>query len=216
MAAQSYAVASNVETRLFGTTTVTAINHTIVSGLCTQANEYIERKTKRPIGPDTTLTYTLDGFDALENGRLLIVPRGIRTLTTLETATTTGGSFTEVAAGDFFLRPAAYQLEPGWPFTEVWMSDIPSSSTTTPYFPPGYANVRLTGTFGWAAIPADLTEVAEVAVVRAFNGRQTGQHDTAGGEETGVAMISRLFDIRDLRTIEHYAWKPVYVIGSPY
>ena len=89
-----------------------------------------------------------------------------------------------------------------------------ASSTLTPFFAPGYANIRITGSFGWASIPADLTEVAEVAVVRAFNGRQTGQTDTSGADETGVAMISRLFDIRDLRTIEHYTWKPVFVIGD--
>lgn len=212
MAAQTYAIASNVETRLFGTTSVTAINNIIISGLCTQVNEFIERKTLRPIGPDSTSSYTLDGYDALENGRLLVFPRGIRTLTSVTIASYTGATPVTIPIGDIFLMPNPATLEPDWPYTEVWMTDIPSTSNTLPFFSPGMNNIVLTGTFGWAAIPNDLKEVAEVAVVRAFNGRQTGQHDTTGSEETGVAMISRLFDIRDLRTIEHYAWKPVFEI----
>lgn len=211
MAALTYAVASNVKARL-GITGDTYNN--VIAGLCDQTNAFIERRTHRPVGPDSVTQYTVDGYDALENGRLLLFPRGVRSLTTVEVATTTGGSFSTIASGDYFLRPAAYQVEPGWPQTEIWITDIPSASTTVPYFPQGFANVRLTGTFGWASIPPDLIEVAEVTVVRAFNARQTGQLDTTGSEETGEALISRLLDIRDLRTIDHYRWNPVFVVGD--
>ena len=209
--ALSYAIASNVETRLFGTTSVTAINHTIIAGLCTQTNEFIERKTMRPIGPGASTAYTIDGNDALENGRLMLFPRGFQSISLLEVAAYTDAAFQTIPSTDYFPRPAAYTLEPGWPFTEIWMTDIPSSGNPYPYFPPGIANVRVTLTPGWASIPADLVEVAEILVVRAFNSRQTGQQGI-GSDETGEVEFSRLLDVRDLYTLKHYAWKPVITI----
>ena len=205
---ENYASLGSVKLRL-GKTTTTADD--IIESICGQVNVYIESLTQRPIGPDATTVYTVDGYDAFEDGRCLLFPRGIRSITTLEVATTTGGTFATVASADYFLRPTAANRQPGWPATEVWMTDIPTSSN--PYFYPGYANVRITGTFGWAAIPADLREVAEVLAVRAYNWRMSGSTDTSGGSDVGEWLAGRdAMPKRDQLTISRYIARQVFVI----
>src|SRR3990167_1839471 len=163
--------------------------------------DYIRGYTGREF-LDATLTYTFDGHSAVHGGRCLPVPRGVRSLSLLETAASTGASFSTVSATDYFLRPYVQERTPGWPATEVWLSDVASSLSR---FPSGYANVRLTGTFGFAAVPPRVEGVARRTVVRAYASRQAGQGDLVGsGGESGNPVISNFLSRRDREVLDAF------------
>lgn len=207
--ALTYAVASSAKVRLGITDTN---DDDLLVNFCSQVNGWIESKTGRPIGPDTTSTYTLDGYDALEDGRLLLFPRGIVSVSTLEVTTNTGAAFTTVPASDYFLRPTSNEREPGWPATELWMTDIPSASNTAPYFFPGFGTIRITGVFGWAAIPQDLIDVALTLVVASYRARGAGGGDSITIGVDGERTFERALSYKDRMTIERYRSRRVYVV----
>lgn len=151
---------------------------------------------------DTGLIYTFDGLDTVRGRRCLLIPRGVRSLSLLETAASTGSSFSTVTAGDYFLRPTAQERTPGWPATELWLSDVSGSLST---FPSGYDNVRLTGTFGFASVPLRVEEVALNLVVRMYASRQAGQADLIGaGSDGGSPMVSTFLSRRDRDTLDMF------------
>jgi hypothetical protein len=122
----------------------------------------------------------------------------VRSLSLVETAPTTGAAFTTVAATDYFMRPTTQERSPGWPATELWMSDVSAA-----YFPPGYDNVRLTGTFGFAMVPPRIESVARRLVVRTYASRQAGQGDLLGaGGDSGAPMVSSFLSKRDRETLD--------------
>jgi hypothetical protein len=98
-------------------------------------------------------------FDCDASGRCLKVPKGISTGTTLEVATQSqpesGGTYTTVTAAEWFLRPNAQERSPGWPATEIVISNISGS-----YFAQGYNTVRLTGALGWDSVPYNVQGIA--------------------------------------------------------
>ncbi len=209
MAIGTYATLAAVKSRL-GITGTT--NDAVLQALCDQVNGWIETTTGRIIAPDPTTSYVQDGFGALEGGRMLPFPRGIVSLTKLEIATYTGGPFSVVPATDYYLRPSGPDLVPGWPYTELWMTNIPSVNNQYPAFYPGFDNVRLTGSFGWPAIPKEIAEVAEVTVVRAWHGIQAGQADVVGSDATGAPVVSRFVSGRDRDTIARYTVRSVSIL----
>jgi hypothetical protein len=169
--------------------------------------EYIDEATDYMSGYigrsliDTALTHTFDGYDAIHGGRCLLVPRGVRSLSLVETSATTGGSFEAVTATDYLLRPTTQERSPGWPATELWLVDNASLRT----FPRGYANVRLTGEFGFSPIPRRIEEVALNLVVRMYASRQAGQSDMLGaGGDGGQPIVSSFLSRRDRDTLDKF------------
>jgi hypothetical protein len=149
---------------------------------------------------DTGTVYTFDGHDAIHGGRCLLVPRGVRSLSAVETAPSTGAAFETVTASLYFLRPTTQERTPGWPATELWLSD--QSGMT---FPRGYDNVRLTGTFGFSPIPRRIEEVALNLVVRMYASRQAGQADLIGaGGDGGQPLVSSFLSRRDRETLDKF------------
>ena len=72
------------------------------------ASSWITGKTGRSFLPDPTsgtTTYLFDGNDAIEYGRCLLIPRGIRSITTLKVATNTGATLQTVPSTDYFIQP---------------------------------------------------------------------------------------------------------------
>src|SRR5258706_14408487 len=180
----TYATLANLKLRLAITD---ANDDAQLQKFCDGVNAWIESKTGRILAPIAGGgPFLFDGHDILEGGRLLLIPQGIRAITLLEVATYTGGAFATVPATDYFLRPNAQERDPGWPATELWMTDLPSAGNPAPYFFPGFANIRITGpgggTLGWAAQPDDIVAIAEKLVTMAWQGRQSGERDRAGSE----------------------------------
>ena len=172
----------------------------------TEISDYIHGHTQRSFLPDTTTVYLFDGYDAVDRGRSILVPQGVQSLTTLEVASNTGGSFTTLASTDFFLRPSVQDRSPGWPATEVRLSDTGS----LPYFYPGIANIQATGVFGFASVPARIEGIARRTVVRAFASRQAGQADALGvGGDGGAPLVSQYLSKRDREVLATFATLPI-------
>lgn len=181
--------------------------------LISDVTSWVQSTTGRSFAPDPTTVYTFDGFDALEGGRMLPVPRGIQSVSLLEVALYTGAAWVTVPAGDYFLRPDLSQRDPGWPATELWMSNIPSSGNTTPVFPPGFANIRVTGVFGWASIPGDIHDVTLNLVISSFRTRSAGGTETVRVGMSGERTYDRQLSYKDSRTIARYTIKTLELIG---
>lgn len=172
----------------------------LLSSLCDSVNGWVEVTTGRILAP---LTYAAELFDG-DGSRILLMPRGIRTLSSLEVAPFTGAPFVATPLNDVFLRPVALERAPGWPATEIMMTNVPTPGNVYPYFPPGFGTVRLSGAGGWAAIPDEVAEIALTTVVRAWHARQSGQSDVVGTDETGAPLVSRFVSLRDRITLRRY------------
>jgi hypothetical protein len=187
-----------------GSTTYSADVDALIATLCDQIGSWIEGETGRVMAPIASTTWTFDGWRARYQGRMFPVERGVRTITLLEIADFTGGTFATVPATDYFARPLSQDRLPGWPATEIWMTDQISSGNTRPYFTRGFGTVRITGTFGFDAVPDEIAELATTAVIRAWNARGAGQADIIGTDETGAPVVSRYVSFRDRMTLKRY------------
>lgn len=177
-----------------------------------QVTSFIHTRTGRVFTPDPVTVYTHDGNEALENRRCLPIPNGVQSISLLEIAPYTGAAFVTIPASEYFLRPTVQDRMPGWPATELWMTDIPSSANAVPYFMPGMANVRRTGVSGWPAIPADISAIAlNLAEAAAREGGASGGDTITigiGGERT----YERSLSWKDQRTLGLYTLRTVEII----
>lgn len=168
---------------------------------CDQINPWIERKIDVAAGPIDDTTLTLDGLSSRKGGRMMFVRIGIRELTQLEVAPYTGADFVIIPSSDCFLRPLPTEsAHPDIPPQQLWLSDFVNGSYSR--FPSGFANVRLTGAFGPAEMLADVVEIAEIAVAKAWFARRAGQEDMTGSDGNGRPMVSRWVAGRDLNTLD--------------
>jgi hypothetical protein len=197
----SYATTTLLKQMLLAAGATDTTDDTLLGLVCDRVNQYIETTTGRVIAPwSGTPVWTEDVQDSYV--RRLYIGRGIRTITSVELAHFTGDTYTTLAATDYFARPTSDKLQPGWPYTELYLSDIPTSGFAT--FPKGFATVRITATAGWAAIPDDITELALTVATRAWFARQSGQQDTLGTDEMGRPIVSRFLSGRDRDTLRTY------------
>lgn len=196
----AYATAAALKIRMFPAGLTDTADDTLLGLICDQVNAYIESVTERVIAPLAgTPTRT---YDVEESSATLYVPEGIRSVTLMEIAPYTGAAYLTLASTDYYLRPN--YPRPGWPYTRVVMSNIPTSGYTR--FPAGFATVRITGTFGWPAIPDDITEAALVIAHRTWDARQAGQGDVAGTDEFGRPVISLSVPGRVRDTLRRYSF----------
>jgi hypothetical protein len=180
----AYATTAAVKARL-GIADTT--DDTLIGTFCDQVNQFIESPhgCGRILAPINSATYLVDGTGL----RRLYFPRGLRAVTALAIGDFTGDDRDTIADTDYFLRPLAQDRTPGWPALWLELSDRPAGDHRI--FPVGHETVSITATAGWAAIPDDITDVALTTVVRAWHGRQSGQADIVGNDETGSPLVSR-------------------------
>ena len=204
MAPLAYATLGGVKRRM-GITDTT--DDEVLADIIADVNLDVEDMTGRAIGPGTVSGELIDGYDALEGGRCLLYPKGIRAISTLEVGDYTGDAFSTVPTADYVLRPSTHMRQPDWPAFEVWLTDIP---TTGPgLFYPGFDNIRLSATIGWAAIPSTLIAAAEVTAARTFLSNSGGFVE--GSDEVGERNYRTLWRGMDIRTVKRYTWKSVEV-----
>ncbi len=159
----------------------------IIGQVTSEIQNYTARRFVRSPASGTSTFY----FDVAFTGKTLRVPQGIASATTLEVATQTqpetAGTFSTVTSTDWFLRPVTAERDFGWPATSIVISDLSGS-----WFYAGYNTVRLTGAIGWNTVPADVSAIAQKAVVRNFQARQSGQADLIGSSEFGSRLLRML------------------------
>lgn len=194
----SYATATLLKSRM-GITDTT--DDTALGTVCDQINAYIEgpEGCGRVLAPISSAAYVFDG----DGSRRLKYPKGIRAVSLLEVAGYTNAAYVTVPSTDYFLRPSAVDLTPGWPFSRIEFTNYPTGMYAV--FPYGYNTVRVTMTTGFAAIPDDITELALTAAARAWHAVQAGQQDIIGTDEMGRPLVSRFFSLRDKGTLRAYS-----------
>ena len=152
----------------------------LLSDLLLQASTYIDGQCRRDFyrHPQVTGTEirTING-----NGRRrLWVKAGIVSLSTVELAELTGGSYTALASTDWILGPD----EPIGSYDWIDLSD---QSAYTEWFA-GYETVRLTGVFGQASVPADI-EKATLDLAREWYRQGPGGGGPVGVNQFGTPIF---------------------------
>jgi hypothetical protein len=179
-----------------------AVDDTLIGKLVDRVNGWIEYRVGRVIAPISSTTYTFDGTGT---NRLSVVA-GVRAISALTVAPSTGATAVAVPAGDIFIRPVAQERLTGWPGEEIWISDVPTGSVRV--FSKGFGTVAVTATFGWAVIPDEITSIGNTCVAAAWARRKEGNVDviTIGedGDRTFIAYLSR----EERRVLEMYTAHP--------
>lgn len=168
-----------------------------------EATDYIRGYCSRDFAT-VSGTWTFDGLSTIHGRTALLIPRGVQSISLLEAAAITGGSFATIPSSAYVLRPTVQERTPGWPATEVRFTDYLSGSPYS-YFPYGNDNIRLTGVLGFG-VPARIEGIARRLVVRAYASRQAGQGDLTGsGGEGGAPIVSQFLSKRDREVLDGFA-----------
>jgi hypothetical protein len=174
-----------------------------LGAIATAVNEMFESYIGGPVGDGGTVART---FDISSSTKWVPIRHGIRpgTTPTVEYASSTGGDFTAVASGNVVWRPADWDRPTDWPAMELWLVD----GSTPSRFSVGYDTVRITpdadGGWGWASVPADLSQVALIAGLRMFQSSQSGESLSIGSTEFGAAIIRFLPEPEYQAVLERY------------
>lgn len=163
------------------------------------------------VGPSGDTVRIYDGRDATRRGTRLWIRGGILTLTQVRIADYTGGTLNTGSLADFIPGPPAHSRRPDQPALYIDISDTPDGNY--PWFPPGLQNVELTGTFGYAAVPYDVWDVATSLAVRQFQARQSGQR---GAVNVGIDSFQSAYPFltrADLSILDTYRNETVSVAG---
>ena len=172
-----------------------------ILGYIAQASRFIENRTGRWFAPRASATYL---FSPATTSRVLWVPRGVRAVTALGYATDdqpdSGGTFTSIASTAYSLQPAAGNRDDGFPATRIALLDTSGS-----YFYAGINRVQVTMTAGFAAVPADIEQVALNLVVAAHRERgSTSTGDSFTINVDGSRTFERSLSYSDRMTLDWY------------
>lgn len=175
---------AQIKTRL-GITDAT--DDTLLGELNDQSTDFIQELTGRKFVAEAGATYIVD----TRPGSLIRVPRGIRTVSTLELATSdqpdTGGTYTAVAAADILLRPSPMTRRPGWPATEIWIRGNYGRCSLA------LNGARIVGDWGFATVPPIVQAIALDAITAAYTAKEAGDSDAVGADASPVAVWARMF-----------------------
>lgn len=186
--------------------TLTANDKEMVLEKIRQVSAAIEGFTGRWFAP-RPLSGTTTYRTHTRSGRVLRIPKGIRSITTLSVATTdqptSGGTYTAATATDYYIDPPDIERDANWPGTSVRFR-----STSGTLFYDASFGVEIVGAFGWASVPFDVQGVAIRAVVRRYIGKGGGGAAVAIGPE-GTEILLPDLSGSDRRVLEWYRSIPV-------
>jgi hypothetical protein len=196
----------DVTERLFGSATVSNAEQETLLDIIREVGSALEHATSRWLRPRPASGTAVYRFHTAYS-RVLYIPHGIRSVTTLGTAVTdqpaTGGTYTTATASTYYLEPVEADRDVDWPATSIRFT--PSSGGT---FYRATHGAEITGAFGFAAVPADIRGVAIEAVTRRYIGKETAAPAIAVGPAGGVRLLASLSP--DARAIvESYRVRPV-------
>lgn len=194
-----------------------ALDDALISDLIGQTSDWIEQRTGRRLYQSPG-TFLFDGYDVrdggmvTENGKCLLVPRGIVSLSLVEVATYTGAAFNTIPSSDWFLRPTTQERETGWPATELWITNIPTPGDTTPAFYPGFGTIRLTGILGFTAVPPSVVALAERLVISTYRALSAGGGNQVTIAPDGTRTIERAMSPQDWQILEAFSFGLMTVV----
>jgi len=175
-----------------------------------------------PSGTVATKVYIFDGYGRREGGRILPIEYGIRgAIRSLEVTPVSagdggtrpqGGAWYLLPRQDFFVRPVPQERTPGFPATELWITNIPTPGDSTPLFFPGFNNVRIDADLGWPAIPSDIVGVAERAVVGLWQMRSGGGAYQVEPAADVSQTIPHLLSLTDWQLLRRYVRDEIEII----
>lgn len=163
-----------------------------------QANSWLNGEVGRFFGPstDSSRTYDVEGYPTT-----IMVPGGVRSVTTLKYRTSEGGTLNTVTATDYVLRPKSWDLLDGLTYDRIELIDNPAS---TSYFYPGRDMVEITSsTFGPASPPNALRRIADSLGWALYQSRAAGNQSIVYSEDIGSLAI-RALTPQDWFTIKLY------------
>lgn len=135
-------------------------------------NAYITLCVGRFLGPSTATSRTMRRIAPDEDGRVLWIPGGIRSFTTLELRRRSTDAWETVTAGDVVLGPPEEELRAGQPYSWLEFIDDPAGSWRG--FPAG-GELRVTGAeLGYASPDPAGAQIARTTVTRMWQAREEG------------------------------------------
>lgn len=178
----------------------------ILTQYAMEANQWLHGRIGRPVGPVASTTYFFDGEDTILGGKCLPVPMGVRTVTSLAVRSATGDAYTSIPSSDYHLRPRVQARDVGWPATQLWLTDVASSSNTwgTLFPRKGYDAIQVTATAGFDEHPADLVELANRLAISSMRARAYGTGESYAVGEDGERVFEREMSARDWGTVKFY------------
>lgn len=124
--------------------------------------------------------------------RRATLPADLTTITSLKTDTAGDGTFaTTWAAADYQLQPQTFALQ-SRPYTHVI-----GLKRTFPWLSSGAAGIRVTGTWGWSAIPTDVRGATILLAIRGF-ARLNAALGVVGSDETIIQVRPFDPDVNDM------------------
>jgi hypothetical protein len=204
MTAGTYVTSANLKVRL-GIGTADTTDDTLLGNICNQVNSYVEFIARRNFdavaGTAAGGTATFDASEDVYDGQLY-VHDGIRAVTSLSVAPGTGDAAVTATVADLIILPRSQARRPGWP--GFWVVFKPVVTGLVSDWGVGYANIVMGYDRNFASYPLEIVEVAEVAAARAWSGRQGGQEDISGTDESGAPLIRRYFSAEDKKTLREF------------
>jgi len=173
-----------------------------------QVSDEIASVTGRSFVPDPLSGTKTVYLDYSGDGYTLFLPKGVRTVTYLGTASTDQpdgtGTYTEITSAYYYLDPPAHERSNGWPATRISLPWNRSGQFYT-----GRRTVKLTGSFGWASVPPAIRAIAEMLVVSAYRARGSGGLTTYTIGTEGERSYQRMLTTADIKTLAWYRDAPV-------
>lgn len=135
-------------------------------------NAYVTQCVGRFIGPSTDTTRTYRRIEPDEDGRVLWIPGGIRSFTTLELRRASTDDWETVTAGDVELGPPSWDLRPGQAYQWLEFIDDPAGAWLS--FP-RHGELRISGArFGPEMPDPSAAQIARTVVTRMWEAREEG------------------------------------------
>lgn len=200
MTAQSYCTTATIKARI-GITNST--DDTPIGVIASEVNGWLESKLTFPVGPISSEERLFDGNAVRCRDGFYVIPCypfGVRAISAVRTATETGGSYTAQTASDVVIRPHSWERETDWPGFEMWIKDSASWTWTTS----GLDVNGVTATWGWAAIPDELSSIAIRLGVARWRRRSAGSAQYATSEDVMGEVAAEEMAVSDWATINKY------------
>lgn len=204
MTAGTYVTRANLKVRM-GLGTADTDDDTLLQTICDQVNSYVEFVARRNFdavaGTASGGTATFDAAEDVYDGQLY-VRDGIRAVTSLSVAPSTGEAAVTATVADTIILPRSQARRPGWPGFWVVFKPVVAGSVSS--WGSGYGNITMGYDRNFESYPVEIVEVAETTATRAWHGRQAGQADVIGTDDTGAPIVSRFLSARDRETLRAF------------